>query len=177
MNNPLTTIDNYVLEAVDTINYAWNWTTGRNKTDLSLLLYSLSTGAAVLSGSILLPPNNFQWIGMNFLINYALAKNSREIGKREEKLQSDVLDLETQRKKNISKFFGYMYAGVFGFEIFSYLQKPEPSIHGFFLMSQTAANSLGLFMDIAGPLPPRKNCISRGIDNLKEKYQPTYAQA
>ncbi len=157
--------DDAVMSGVNKGVRAWNWTTGKTKTDLA---NSLLIGGAVMNSasSLVTTPINIAFV-------YFFKRNNDRI-EEAEKISSETktLDPLTEAYKNYS----YPLLGSLGLlisasgAIIAYNSEKEDSI------VKCSLTSIGEFMwgasfyvMRANPLPPRKSAFSRAKDKLSEK--------
>ncbi|MDO8556589.1 MAG: hypothetical protein Q7R96_05455 [Nanoarchaeota archaeon] len=167
---PLKTIDDYVFRGINIINQAWNYTTGGTKTDLCYLLLGISV-AANLARS--LPKGNNGWAAFNLFVSGTIAYNAKIIEEKEKIVSKGLLDIEAERLKKLYKFLGYTIASLTSISLL--VDRTENYKDQTLHYLDNATFALGLLMINADPLPPQKDCISRGIDKLTKmikKYKP-----
>ena len=179
--NPLTTIDNLVLDTVNTINYVWNWTTGRIKTDLAYTLMII--GPALFLGQTIINKEPPLTIGLatatGIYTTIDLYQSIRRIEQGEAQATAQKKSHEAEQGKQRCKIYGYVMAGASTliYNLPLEQQSPHPILKQTLCTSYPAILSLAAFMTLAENLPPRKNCISRGIDKLTQlakNYQPAH---
>ncbi|HLC54911.1 MAG TPA: hypothetical protein VJJ75_00090 [Candidatus Nanoarchaeia archaeon] len=172
MKNPFKTIDMHVMDGVNQIAHAWNWTTGRTKSDLARICYISYPG--IISGGFFLNRNYFLsalWAAHWLLLTPRLCKISSDLEKREnESIEKGAMDIGIPVRKNIIKFTGYALASItLANSLVPYSHSSEESFpegKDGLLTAGLAVNALGYFINLADPLPPRKHVLARAKDKL-----------
>jgi len=174
MTNLYERFDKFMMNRTNEAVQAWNWTTGRTKSDLASILTVGANFALVCTGydhnvhtgNILAPI---------CLLNAALSP--RYLKKREEKeisaAERGLKDLEVEAQKQVEKLIGTYYMTV------APIVALIPGIGSTF--SRDAMITSGLFAASnyvmrADCLPPRKNALSRGLEKIRETLQEAVLQ-
>jgi hypothetical protein len=178
-------IDELTLSMANEAVHAWNWTTGGTKTGLAKLLATVGLVAIPASRFMVFDEYTPSVITSLFFaplvpLSYAMFNHQE---KREAKaLEDGMKDLVAERAKDTYKMWGQIDMAGCLFEAGSGISeayRAERNNHA--VGSEIAAAGLGslgmsFLVMCADNLPPRKNCISRGIDSLKEWYAQTSLQ-
>jgi hypothetical protein len=165
--NPFKTLDDAIRYGANKAVEAYNWTTGGTKAELANNMY--------LSGAIIFSAST---AGVTAPIFYFVARDqiqrNTELESKEIKaVEQGLKDLSVEKEKLILKTFeGYTYglAGLVMGAASSLIPKETEIVKyfvrgmglGFMLMSSSQ------FVMRADYLPPRKDCVSRGLDKLNE---------
>lgn len=164
----------------------WNWTTGRTKSELANLL-NIAGWASVSGGLILTGAVGYMLLPLNVCFSYGNAKLFKDIEKIEERNKdSEALDLEVISDRNLNKLSAGINLGL-GITDFAYSKylpdderNPNRSASHLLLETGFSLMALSYYVMTAENLPPRKNCISRGLDYLVDTIRtmsphPAYA--
>ncbi len=154
-------LDEKIMKGVNVGVRAWNWTTGRTKKDLSNALTvcgsTMTSTASAYDGKLVLA-TALIIMGVTDIVS-----NELYLKKEEDAINSSLMDLSAENYKRRAAFHGPFLAGV-----------------GTINLSTNGSNSsdcatLGLFawsvaeyVKRADYLPPRKNCVSRGLEKLEQ---------
>jgi hypothetical protein len=179
MTNPLkfayNKLDDGIMSLANAAVHAWNWTTGRSKADLANLLFLSAMGTGVYSGSV--SDGLAGAIGSTVISSvptYQFCSRNMRIEEQEKKATNAALKSgDAEIAKAWNKYFlcpfGLILESV---SVIAGLSETSPEPGKF--NSRACLNlELGLigfsfYVTRADYLPPRKNCISRGIDILEE---------
>ena len=164
-NNPFKRLDDLVLAGANTAVRAYNCTTGGTKAELANGLYW--TGIGIMSATtpyaipIVLP------------MTYLVTKMNQHHEKKEI-LASDsqLKDLDVEKRKTTYALLGYMFAGfsaIYGIGIFTETESKK-ILKDSILSLGMLTISLSEHIMRADYLPPQKNLVSRLIDKYQE-YQ------
>jgi len=168
-------VDNTIMYGVNKMTKGYNWTTGGTKTELANGLL-VDAAVAFPTGIFLFNPVLGRVITLVILpsIHYKQKRNV-EIEKKESKaLEKGLLDLEVEiyKKRNRENAeLNLMLSGI-NEGIGLSLHSNESNI---LVGIGCGLSALDGYVMRADNLPPRKNCLSRGMDNLKEivsSYSP-----
>jgi hypothetical protein len=187
MKNPIKSLDDLLTSGANAAVHAWNFTTGRTKSDLSTLL--ITAGSIVQIGGSFVTPlfiyNPIFTIPFYFTlaINKGLSnyyQESRELKIKDKEIKDLYIEANRIGSKSVSIVAGGFSAIDFGFS--RLIDKPEES-------ESMLMQSIGFGLIAAGYLvsavdspPPRKNCFSRALDKASEfianyKLKHAYAPA
>ncbi|MDO8563548.1 MAG: hypothetical protein Q7R87_00910 [Nanoarchaeota archaeon] len=179
MANILDRIDDAVLAGVNSGVHAWNWTTGKTKIDLVNNLMSVGAVTQNLSfanmayDSPVTLPVALAVSAYSIINTHRKQREHSNIAELEERTISDRLfhPVVEQYKADCAQN-GYK-AGIGGTVITSIpLCRPDPSNNIDLSYSLFGAGELlqGLAHQAmrADYLPPRKNCVKRGVDNVSD---------
>lgn len=181
MKNPIESLDKLLMSGANAAVHAWNWTTGRTKSDLTSLL--MATGSSFLiADSVINPTNDFSYVtttGYSFVALTTVLTGSDMEQRELNAYDKEMKDSGVESYKLINKVFGLTLAGMAGIAFSKSTSKnPKESSSVLFRSIGEGLCGLGLYVSSANSLPPRKNCISRGLDKLNEiMYRPAYAYA
>ncbi len=151
-------IDTTIMSGVEAGVYAWNWATGRTKTDLANFL-SVAGSTALLVGAyqrslaegLAYTPLTTIWTLMH------IKTNNRQQRLEEINRNKEAIDLKIFNHNYINKSAGYALStlGILGAKF---------SLMGIGSLLWGASH----FVMCADNYPPRKNCLSRGVEKLAE---------
>lgn len=154
--------DNTLLFGANKINHAWNWTTGRTKSDLASLSYG---GGAVLLNTVFAMSHPIMLsIGIP-AFTAGFFSNSREFKKVEQKereaLENEAKDWYVEDKKRSYQGAGGFWGtlSIAGAPLDSLYSLGNASIGGSFYFMRTDY------------LPPRKNCLRRGVEKIAKAFK------
>lgn len=165
-------LDDAVLAGVNTGVRAWNWTTGKTKVDLA---NTLLQGAVVVENlGLLYEAYKFPHFlpcavlagAVSFLRIHACQSQNREIGDLEERTIHDRLHHPVvEQYKRECPFIGYGM-NVLGVGLTSIVPfQFHPVVFGSFATGYSL-HGVALHTMRADYLPPRKNCLARGLAYL-----------
>jgi len=168
--------DNGVMEVVSTVVRVYNWTTGDTKAGLAnkmLMVAPILESAGIYSLS---PAISAIIIPSNLLLSHVVQKaNTEQEEKEANAFNSNSLNLSVElRKKELREYTaprGLVYSGTFGGV--THLLEFEPMVYG--VSAGFAVRAFSDYVMCVDHLPPRKNCLSRGLDRLGEivaQYKP-----
>lgn len=170
-------IDDSIMAGVNSGVRLWNSTTGCTKKSLTNFL---SLSSLLSQGSITYDNHDYSGLLQTSLISLILSGSNEYISHSETKNKGkDTQDFLEHGMKKTCKILGFALlplnlwaASVTGvFEYYNIIPNHETFKRYIGLTSTT----LAIYALRAEDLPPRKNCISRGIDKLKdfvENYVP-----
>ena len=173
IRNGYEALDSLIMKGVNTGVRAYNWTTGGTKAGLA---NNLLTAASIIDSSaamispfpMILAP---LIIPVSFCASHIFQNINKKIEERELKAQeSGALDLYAETLKRNQKANGYTY-GMFG----TLMLIPSNYLFAYGLSAGFGARAFSSFVMNADNLPPRKNCVARGLDKLSDivqSYQP-----
>jgi hypothetical protein len=96
--------DGMIMKGATAAVHAWNWTTGRNKSDLANLLQSASA-VSFSSGNLYYSPALIPLVIFHLRITHSTQKIYTDTEFREEKASlSGAKDIEAERMKKFTKF-------------------------------------------------------------------------
>jgi len=186
MKNPIKSIDDVLTSGANAAVHAWNFTTGRTKSDLSTLL--IAAGSSVLIANSLAYPNNLPEITIPVYSLWTLSKTFNDPRvERQEVAATDkqMKDPQVEMYKIGQKICGYAVGYVATLLFLLSTQESNPD-HSRSTLLNSVGNGLiaaSLLVTSADSLPPRKNILSRAYDKLNElvksyrlqpKLQPVY---
>lgn len=186
MKNPLITayqaVDNALMYGANKAVHAWNWTTGKTKTDLANTLLAGSfigyaTGSIIhAAGKNPTPLAYLDYTTACLMsIGYpVISKRNRRMEEKENKAQeAHCLDGEVEDNKRFYKGVGGLFIGAGIPRVAVGFLKDDP----YELATDLSIGAGNLLMGFAqgyviraDTLPPRKNCIRRGLENLAEGF-------
>jgi len=149
--------------------HAWNWTTGKTKVELA---NTMSGMALALEG---VGFSQHGWATAGFVIPL-LALNSfqnfsinKRIGKAEERAkEKEGLDPYAEHMKQFyKKTLGPLWLGASTFQALP----PRTPYASSFIVAGHAMRAGQFYVMRADSLPPRKNCVKRGIEWGKKKLE------
>ena len=188
MKNPIRSIDDTLTSGANAAVHAWNFTTGRTRSDLSTLL--MAVGSSVLIVNSVTYPNNLPEITIPVYSLWTLQKSIQDpMMERQEAAAADnqIRNLSIVLYKIGQKICGYGmgYLAASLFILSTQHSNPDTS-------QSSLLNSIGdgliaasLLITAADSLPPRKNILSRAYDKLNDliksyrlqpRLQPAYAR-
>lgn len=168
-------IDSFLLQGANAGVHAWNWTTGRTRADLSTLVGT--AGLAFFNMHLL---GKSKTLGMAVLpiaslLAYANHKSSKtQDGAEVKAAEKGLKDMRVEYFKYLNKKIARNFTLISAAGTFIDVATPEDLVYLNLSSVLMAANAYIMRADY---LPPRKNCLSRGIDKLSESlselnYQP-----
>jgi hypothetical protein len=148
----------------------WNWTTGRTKADLASILQktsAVSYGLGVFSYNIPLGifSSIIALVGANHCVNHFIKFEKAE----EKALEKKAKDIQVEDDRAFYKFQGYNWAVIPPFLATS--MRMNQGLLYESLITTSIMTSASFHVMRADYLPPRKNCLARGLDNLTEQLQ------
>jgi hypothetical protein len=159
-------LDSQIMNHVNAGVRAWNWTTGRKKSDLaSGLAYTnpiLITIGGISYEDPLLPLSIGIYCGLSLLCS-KLWKKQEDLEISASKKQ--MVDPRAESIKSTSEHIGVSSGTI------ALIQTSLP-----FYMSAYLSLSAACYVSRADSLPPRKDCIRRGLDKLVEAYRAKRAE-
>lgn len=183
-------LDAKLLAGAEKAVQAWNWTTGRTRTDLANALLRIAP-ICEIGGLVFSTNKNLNFYESVYLVagglmmgavSFAKIDHNRGLEKREEDaLRQGCLDPLAEECRESGKSESATY-GILGTMVCTATLVPQASTAtnlvgaGFFMRAASA------YIMRVSNLPPRKDCLSRGIDHLKqgleslaeEQPQPAY---
>jgi len=166
-------LDNYLMGGANNAVQAWNWTTGKTKTDLANLVLNATTitynsafalrhpALLLLSAPIFFPA-----------IHIEQKQNIKQDKLEQKAAESGLKDISAELMKTGRKFAGSSKVGFSGTYVPLYMMENPENISG-----KISAAIMGISFALWASadyimrvdyLPPRKNCLSRAKDKLKE---------
>jgi len=186
MINPIKSLDDMLMSAANTAVHAWNFTTGRTRSELSTLLFG--AGSIVLGVDSVTYPDatlvrSYTTIPIYSYITVKMGIGSKKMEERENNAtHKQMKDLNVEMYKYLGKSIGILVAGISGFFYFASKMQTDPDSSNSDLLWSIGDGLIAasLLISAADSLPPRKNCLSRGYDKLcqiAKSYQrrPAYA--
>ena len=174
-------IDNNVMSLVNGVNYFWNYTTGGTKKELSdicFVTYGLLATTVIFSDPEIMQSkklvNDALLLGIAPLATFYTLKENKKLRDYESVEKNNSLSFEAESIRNEGRGIGYLSLLCTTASLLS--TSKHQQIHNYSIMAQ-ASLSLGSFLFAADNLPPRKNCVLRGIDHLVQKYELSRALA
>tara|TARA_Y100000310_G_scaffold325096_1_gene388057 strand:- start:231 stop:827 length:597 start_codon:yes stop_codon:yes gene_type:complete len=162
--------DSLVMKGVNVGVKAWNWTTGETKTQLSNKLWTLAAVSGSLNESFKEEPSAIPPAIYILLVHRVHNANNWHTEKEEKALKDGLKDTVVELRKSYLGIAG-MFLGATslnsileGFSKTSGIDKTQDFILG----SSNAFASLGCYVMRADSLPPRKDCVTRGLEKLAE---------
>mgnify|MGYP001558693843 FL=1 len=181
--NIFTKLDDAVMGGVNAGVRAYNWTTGGTKKDLAnnlLTMAPISTVGGYLpliadypaAGLAILP-----FTGLLFALTHVRQLQNNISSQREESArEKNSLDMSVEKNKTSRKILGYMLAGLSTYQMQGILTVPEPyCFANVGLMGDCLLRAGSEFTMCADYIPPRKNCVKRGWEELEKRiaeYRP-----
>jgi len=174
--NPLTIIDKSLLKIAGDVTYAYNWATGKQKSDLANKL--LTVAPILESVGVFYEANELGHTGVYTLafigtllslgVSHFLQKENLKMQKLEnDALEKNCKNIETEKYFEFNKGMGAMYASV-GTLLF-YIPSLSNDIAG----SGIGIRSLSHYVMRTENLPPRKNVLSRAKDRIEKYFEET----
>jgi len=167
MNKVLESIDEITMKGATRMVNAWNWTTGRTKTDLANLL-STCSAASICAGTAYefpaLLPAAFPYV----YVMWRNQKRNREIETKEiDSYLDGIKNMEVEKYKGQLRIAVPVYVplvSLIGSHGMATSDYTEIGVAAAFSLDMMGCN----IMRVDNPPPRRKNCISRGLDKLDE---------
>ncbi|MBI2451870.1 hypothetical protein HYV50_02200 [Candidatus Pacearchaeota archaeon] len=166
--------DNAVMKGVNSAMRAYNWTTGDTKTDLANKLLTIAPVLESIGFFNCSPVFGLTVTPIYVFGSYIGTKNNKAIEDRESRaLENNCLDyLAENTKRSLRLFCGPMFA------LLGASWAMPSDAKGYFTEDKTLTNlltAIGFFARAAScyvmsadNLPPRKNCVKRGIEKLEQ---------
>jgi len=176
MKNPMKKayegVDSTLMYGANKAVQAWNWTTGRTKSDLANLLMDgfAITGSA---GQIVLGPQAVVGVPVFLGIAHISQKENIKIDKLEqESAEEGMRHLKVERSKELHKEVGPL-KGIMGIALLFPIQSYNIKIKGGSALCASAFAFWGAsdYIMRTDYLPPRKNVLRRAKDKLKEMVE------
>jgi hypothetical protein len=173
MSNAYEKIDGAIMTGINAGVRSWNWITGETKTDLANKVLMLGTITAIVTSglsrleSLAYSP---MYLGVTHLFQKIFNNNEKRENNANEK---ECLDMNVINDRHTYKFLGpIFFAGAALASSLCY--SPESESRKVVWTGATInMSSFGTSFYImrADSLPPRKNCVSRGLEKLIRAYQ------
>ncbi len=174
MTNPIfkayQSLDDTIMKGVNVGVRAWNWTTGDTKAGLANKMLKISP--FILAAGPIIKDRNYVLAAFSGLLagSYSVTLsfvNNRIENKENEAAKNATLDYHVEILKR--QFHGAAGPMLGSYAICCTLlpedgTKMPPQLFGIL-------NAASHYIMRADSLPPRKDCISRGIESLVDKYQ------
>ncbi|MBU0907160.1 MAG: hypothetical protein KKD18_01125 [Nanoarchaeota archaeon] len=172
-------IDRALMSGANAMIHAWNWTTGETKAQLANKTITISTVAAGTAYFVFSPICGFALTPIHILCSHILQRKNTEIEDRELKaIKSRCLDSHVVKCKDIYKsqapFTVGGGTGVVG--LGCYENEIRENLGYALIGASMILVGASEYMMRADNLPPRKNCVERGVDWLEEKVREYKAQ-
>jgi hypothetical protein len=159
---------------------AWNWTTGRTKSDLANMMLTtalVSETAVIIADS----PNVAAGVVMGSLILmvdgffvHTRQKRNKETERLEEAaLKGGMLDLEVEKHKFANKMAGQFFLG--SSLMFSALSKGD-TLYNALWMAKGGLMAPSFYVMRADSLPPRKSAFKRAREKISEMLRESQPQ-
>lgn len=173
----LAKLDDVVMKGANASVKAYNWTTGGTKADLANNMLSVAP-VSYLIGTLpqisILPeitPIILAISSLFFMNSHKMQLYNKKVNELEKKAaNNDILNILVVDAKRKSKIVGYAFGGVSTFPL---IQTYSHSYPDNFLWSGLSSDVLlrsgSSFVMATDYLPPRKNCVKRGLDALEKK--------
>ncbi|MFA5855967.1 MAG: hypothetical protein WC867_01305 [Candidatus Pacearchaeota archaeon] len=156
---------------------SWNWTTGGTKSDLAVFLHTSGWGVFTTGVAI----SNKIFGAMTVPISIGLSYVNFQIFKDQEKLENQFKDKEVksydvEKRRGVNFLLGGFFSGLSGVNLLSAPEYPVLGNNQEYISNtlqgcgQTLL-ALSYYVMNADSLPPRKNCLSRGLDYLVESVE------
>ena len=173
--------DNFMMYNTNNAVKAWNWTTGRTKSSLANLVLTTTAISFVLGESLdetspaYIDPRG---VGLSIVWLYVTHSHQKININRDEKeqvaVEQKLKDLEVAQTKEKDRNFwipawhtiSILQALVSKYELSQ--GNPARGMRGLMTCVGFEGIAISKYIMRTDYLPPRKNCVSRGIDKLKE---------
>jgi len=161
-------LDNALMYGVNKTVQAWNWTTGRTKADLASL--------QIVSGSVLFntlscvdnPRSLIFGIPLSTLVIFYMNHEFKQSEKKEvDALEKEARDLSVEKEKRRYQTLGY---------ICNFLGMVKIPRMPLYALSDISLGS-SFYTMRAEYLPPRKDCVRRGLEKLAKTLDKITAPA
>ena len=184
-------VDRGIMRGVNMGVHAWNWTTGETKSQLANKLLTLAPIAETVGFSL---PRRAEddtlsylvsglfWLPFGILVSHSTQRTNEKIEMCEEKAADSCLkDIYAEGMKELYKFLGALWGSDSFFQA-SLGTRADYHSHSNLIAVGAAMRGASFYIMRADYLPPKKNCLRRGADKLKEivesyKPQPTLGLA
>jgi hypothetical protein len=185
--------DDGMMSAANAGVRAYNWTTGGTKAEFANHFETLNKTSFILF-SFREFPVVFSMMTAPLLLlatHFKHLENKRLEEKEVEAAEKGAKDYEVEKRKSLSKLQGpvYFFAGSYTVNHGSGIMESYSQVNAFnlgisveILGAGFIADGIGNYITRADTMPPRKDCVSRGIDTLKKYWQelgaePAYSPA
>ena len=186
MENPMLkgyeALDNIVMKGTNRAVQAYNWTTGGTKLELANDLMNIGTIGVVTSIFASIPIYLGTFLSSTYLCAAHIVQSSFKIvnDKERKALDSNMKDYTVEKMKNeIFPLGAYAHLGlsaIFASNLIYRNQSLQKEIG-----EMTSAVGIGCYSAAfqvmrAEHLPPRKNCVARGLEKIAELYHSSQAR-
>jgi|SRR3989338_2346367 len=179
MTNPIfkayQTLDDTIMKGVNAGVRAWNWTTGDTKAGLANKMQIL--GMAFMSIAPLLREDksylkSAMMASLFVPVSYIITQNNKRLEVLEEdSANKNSLNIEVELQKNYSALFGPALLVASGVCELTSSKNTDQSSEAEAISFGSFLYGLSNYVMRTDSLPPRKDCISRGIERLVETYK------
>lgn len=172
-------LDGALMKGANATVRAWNWTTGRTKSDLANMA-NITGLAAIIGGlaigmPLLLPLT----LPISLLMHLTNKENTRTDSLELEAREKNCLNMGVEKLKRQYKIMGPIVigtSGALGASCYALSNSLNEEIFSASLTIGTSVIGVSTYIMRVDSPPPRKNCLRRGLDRLSEiakEYRPT----
>ncbi len=162
--NPFTVVDNALVYGASKLTHA-NWATGETRAQLANKMLTIGS----ISQSVGLPPTAPLWLGIAHLHQ---KRNNKADELDSQANENSAIDLNRQE---YHIFMSYIFGALANYHFLNQDEGPIVEFAHTLLGAGHSLVSASHFVMRTPYLPPKKNCVRRGVDKLSEmveKYKP-----